>query len=643
MTDLSIQDNAKLQQADKIGKLLWGWGYNPEDVSSNIYNMAERAMRYSNMKTGQIVVDLGLATEREVEAQLATKPQNLLAIEHLSRSIDGLLGKKQMILALSEALPFYEQLQEPHALMKEGGIRAACKKLEAVIISTPRKVPCLVFSDIESLKQYQKMGRDERGQDPIFQNLGELPLLAVGSSVHIQRLNSENQDMTVLDADEQTSVFMSSQAQSETQRLLVKILDFAVEKKVSNIAIQPEPNGISLVRVRRNGIMIDHGLVSRLNKDEANGLYHLLHRLTNATYIKDKRRVEGRLLSPADGNMIYKNSSAEVFIRASFTNPDSSGLEYAPESISLRLQPRDATRVELKNLRIHPKVIKAIDRALRLDQGHIMFVGPTGSGKSTACAGVLSLDTDINGTTRNRMSAEEPVERIIPNMVQHTVSQESPFPVLMRAILRQDPDLVFIGEMRDPASATTATRVSTSGHICVSTAHANDSLQAYRVVKSYISNTFLTNESAAVVTETDLIESLSLIIAQRLLPMLCLHCRVPAKSRMREYANLLKNIRVYSEGKGESFTKEDERLLLENGFLMNEQGCEHCDHTGAVGEIPVNEFLQFNQDLKDLLHEMSAGGAFQYRRLREFRSDSMFSMALSYARAGKIPVGSVLI
>ena len=265
------------------------------------------------------------------------------------------------------------------------------------------------------------------------------------------------------DVNSQANVFTPEKATTDVQKLFVRMLDYAHEKGSTNVALQPQPDGRVRARYRRSAYMFDIPVVRPFPPEQGNELAQFLHRVSQARYTDDQVNVEGRLLAPADGNLIYRSQEAEIFLRLSYTPLDSAGLDTAPESISIRLIPRTTNRVHLDKMQIKPSVITAISDSLRESKGLILLAGPTNSGKSTTIAGALTLEHELFGDRRNRLAAEQPVERRIPDILQHAVTARNNYDLMTAAILRQDPDTVYIGEIRSRSSAAAAVRGSGTG------------------------------------------------------------------------------------------------------------------------------------------------------------------------------------
>lgn len=616
------------ERAGQIRARLEEWGYVPaSEAPADLVRMAEDSLEAQ--RVGDLVVKLGYATRDQVEKLLQNKPRNVLALQYLAEHVDNLRPNIQLILALTEALPYFSTLpQIGSTQLKQPAIFEACQAQEAILIDTPSGRPCLVFTEHQRLKTYERMARHQRANDPIFKLCENGPILGLGQRTEIHRLlsTSDSTDLVANDESDQIRLFIPAQAETETQKLFVRMIDFAASKKSSNIALHPQRDGIVRARYRRSGKMYDIPVVRALNPDQAQELNQFLHRISAARYTDSNKLVEGRLQAPADGQVIYRSSEAELFLRLSFTAPDSSGLTNSPESVSIRLIPRTTARVNLRDNNLRDETIEAIQAALTESQGMVLTCGPTNTGKSTTLAGAFTLYTDMYGEEKVCLSAEQPIERDIPGLIQHNVDQRNTYDILTAAQLRQDPDLIYVGEIRSRSSAAAATRAAGTGALVLSTIHTMDSVLAYQAIRAYITNTHIDNASAAVVTIHDLIESMNLVIAQRLLPRLC-ECSVVIDTERFEQHK--KRTIDYCARHNQKMPNNFMFRRLAHSHKANPKGCEKCDGTGYAGEVPINETLIYTRELKTQLHQMEERGTFRYDLLARARPYTLFDDALN--------------
>lgn len=627
---------------DALPALLEKWGYpDPTQAPKDLYEIANHIIATPGLRAGDYVVQLGFATQAQVDKLMADKPKNVLTLEYLSNNIDNLRSSIQRIVAYTERRPYYATLPDvPSELMHREEIRHECGH-ETVVIDTPSGRPCLVFTENARLKDFEQMARDKRTSNPLHNMHAAGPILALGQRSEIYRLASVDAGAVVAnDVNSQANVFTPEKATTDVQKLFVRMLDYAHEKGSTNVALQPQADGLVRARYRRSAYMFDIPVVRPFPPEQGNELAQFLHRISQARYTDDQVNVEGRLLAPADGNLIYRSQEAEIFLRLSYTPLDSAGLDSAPESISIRLIPRTTNRVQLEKLEIKPSVITAISDSLRETKGLILLVGPTNSGKSTTIAGALTLERELFGDRRNRLAAEQPVERRIPDILQHAVTARNTYDLMTAAILRQDPDTVYIGEIRSRSSAAAAVRGAGTGTLVLSSLHADDSILAIPTLRAYINNPIVESAEAAIVNEHDMVEALNLIVAQRLIPRLC-ECRVAMDGKTFDHHR--SQIEGYCNKHGLKPPSDQQFNQLAKSKQANIAGCELCDHTGFSGVLPINETLSFTRELKDSIHDMLERRTFRYSELVRFRDRSLFDAAVERVLTDNAQIADLFI
>jgi general secretion pathway protein E len=241
------------------------------------------------------------------------------------------------------------------------------------------------------------------------------------------------------------------------------------------------------------------------------------------------------------------------------------------ERVVLRLLDKQAGQLELQQLNMNDQVSAAYRRGLSSPHGIILVTGPTGSGKTTTLyAGLAS----INQSSRNILTIEDPVEYMLPGVGQTQVNTkvDMTFARGLRAILRQDPDVVMVGEIRDLETAEIAVQASLTGHLVLSTLHTNTAIGAVTRLQDMGVEPFL------------LSSSLLGVMAQRLVRLLCEACK-------ESY---------------EASEKERELLAVSNDnsvLLHRAKGCDACNHTGYRGRTGIYELIEIDDTLRNLIHE----------------------------------------
>jgi len=266
---------------------------------------------------------------------------------------------------------------------------------------------------------------------------------------------------------------------------------------------------------------------------------------------------------PQDGRISVRIAGHGIDIRMS-TIPSAYG-----ERVVLRLLDKQAGQLNLSELRMNQQVDGSYRRALSSPHGIILVTGPTGSGKTTTLYAGLS---SINETSRNIMTIEDPVEYMLPGVGQTQVNPkvDMTFARGLRAILRQDPDVVMVGEIRDLETAEIAVQASLTGHLVLSTLHTNSAIGSITRLQDMGVEPFL------------LSSSLLAVMAQRLVRLLCKSCREP-----------------YQPSAGER-----ERLGITDASVMlhRAKGCQHCNMTGYRGRTGIYELIEIDETLREAIH-----------------------------------------
>lgn len=301
---------------------------------------------------------------------------------------------------------------------------------------------------------------------------------------------------------------------------------------------------------------------------------------------------------PQDGRVSLTLGGREIDLRVS-TLPSIHG-----ERLVLRLLDKQRGTITLDNLGMATADITALENAVRRGGGVVLVTGPTGCGKSTTLYAAMSR---INDGRRNILTIEDPVEYQLEGIGQTQVNQKSglSFARGLRAILRQDPDVVMVGEIRDSETMETAIQASLTGHLVLSTLHTNSALGAVTRLVDMGAKPFL------------LASALSAIVAQRLLRKLCAHCKQPF-----------------------AISREQQRQLARAGlpttqlFQAAEQGCQHCHGEGYAGRVGVYELVVVDAPLRQLIHD----GATEAQMTQQVRAahPAIDSDALRHVAAGVV-------
>ena len=323
----------------------------------------------------------------------------------------------------------------------------------------------------------------------------------------------------------------------------------AYRRNASDIHIEPEAN-YTRVRLRIDGDLIQYTSF----ENEMHTLISTRIKIISGLNIAEKR-------IPQDGSFQFTNEYKKIDIRVS-TLPTPYG-----ENIVMRLLGADQNiEYSLQGLGLSPSTLEIIEKAIKAPHGIILVTGPTGSGKTTTLYSILAK---LAVSTVAIKTVEDPIERKFEGITQVQVNQKSglTFAAGLRSILRQDPDIIMIGEIRDGETAEIAIRAAITGHLVLSTIHTNDALSSVvRLVDMGI-EPFKVGSS------------LVCAISQRLIKKLCVHCKT-----------------------AHPITPSEQRLLkVDIDTVYHSVGCEKCNHTGFSGRLAAFEIVLIDHRLEELI------------------------------------------
>jgi general secretion pathway protein E len=287
---------------------------------------------------------------------------------------------------------------------------------------------------------------------------------------------------------------------------------------------------------------------------------------------------------PQDGRLSLRIGNREVDVRVS-TIPTRHG-----ERVVLRLLEKTADRLDLAVLGIAARDLSTLRSILAQPHGVILVTGPTGSGKSTTLYASLS---SLNDGSRNILTIEDPIEYDVEGVGQTQVNTKAgmSFALGLRAILRQDPDIVMIGEIRDTETADIAIQASLTGHLVLSTLHTNTAIGAVTRLIDMGVEPFL------------LSSSLSGLIAQRLIRQLCSNCKQPYEADAPTRALLRCDTPALGNEAHDAISNKDEDdITVKPLILYRAIGCEQCHGQGYRGRFGVYEIVPINDALRALIH-----------------------------------------
>ncbi|WP_298626033.1 GspE family T2SS ATPase variant LspE [uncultured Legionella sp.] len=336
-------------------------------------------------------------------------------------------------------------------------------------------------------------------------------------------------------------------------RLLNALFTQAIKQKASDIHIETYENRV-LVRNRIDGVLQEVLEIQRAIAPLVISRVKVMAKLD----IAEKR-------IPQDGRISLRIGGHNIDVRVS-TLPSNHG-----ERVVLRILDKQAAQLDLNLLGMPESTVKAMRAMISEPHGIILVTGPTGSGKTTSLYAML---TELNQVTRNILTIEDPIEYDLTGIGQTQVNTkvQMTFAKGLRAILRQDPDVVMIGEIRDLETAEIAVQASLTGHLVLSTLHTNSALGALTRLRDMGVESFLMSSSIVG------------LIAQRLVRRLCPHCKTPHQLR------------------------PDEKELMELApdadvsQVFEPKGCDLCNHLGYRGRTGIYELITIDETLRGMIH-----------------------------------------
>ena len=517
----------------------------------------------------------GRLGDRLVQAGLITKPQLDKALEEQKRT-GGLIGsnliklgyikEEDLLHFLSKQFGFpavdLSKLEVspdllklvPSEVVQKHNVLPVSRAGSTLVIATSDPTNYLVIDDIKFLTGYNidvVVAEETALKDAINRYYDQ--------SATLMDVMSDLEDLELEVVDEHEEVNIEELEKSTSDAPVVKlvnvILTEAIAKEASDIHIEPYEKQFR-VRYRIDGVL--HEIM--------NPPMRLKNAITSRLKIMSSLDIAERRL-PQDGRIKLKTTSKEMDFRVSVL-PTLFG-----EKLVLRLLDKSALQLDMTKLGFEEQALKDFQEAIYQPYGMVLVTGPTGSGKTTSLYSAL---TELNKVTQNISTAEDPVEYNLPGINQVQMHEEIGlnFAAALRAFLRQDPDIIMVGEIRDFETAEIAIKAALTGHLVLSTLHTNDAPSTIHRMLNMGVEPFLVTSSV------------NLILAQRLVRKICSECKEPCEVSPQALVEM-----------GMS-PEEAESTVGYKGA-----GCDRCNGTGYKGRIALYEVLPLRDDLKELILE----------------------------------------
>jgi MSHA biogenesis protein MshE len=562
-------------------------------------------MRPMKVRLGELLVDRGFLTAEELPFFLAKAKQTGKKLGRVlvdaNRISDDEIVK---VLANQLGFEFIDLTQRTIvadfalSLTETVARRLSCLVVDKKFDQANRASYTVAMSDPADVFAYDEINKILDGEidivaateqsifnaiDRIYRKTEEIDELAEELTREFAEYEADALDFVALGAGAGTD--------APVVKLLQSIFEDAIGRRASDIHIEPMDRKL-VVRIRVDGTL---HVLSESDPKTAAPLAQRL-KLISGLNISERR-------IPQDGRFNVKVHRHVIDVRIA-TSPTAFG-----ESVVMRLLNQNATHLNLDQLGMPPATHAAFVDALEKPQGMILVTGPTGSGKTTTLYSAL---TRLNSTESKLITVEDPIEYRISgiNQIQAHEKIGLTFHTVLRSILRQDPDVILVGEMRDRDTVEAALRASMTGHLVLSTLHTNDAKSATSRLIDMGAEPFVVGQS------------LQMVVAQRLVRMVCPHCARQAEPTPQELA-------------------WSERFLdpaHQDGPVrfMQGKGCDQCSHTGYLGRSAVYEHLCLT---KELIAALDHGS----QRFSEVATTVMSGRTLAHhanrlARQGRVTV-----
>ncbi|HIC44766.1 MAG TPA: type II/IV secretion system protein [Sulfurimonas sp.] len=504
----------------RLGDLLVEEGYITHEQLMHVLSL-QKEYSYSK-KMGEIMIDEGYVTQKEMSL-LLSQQLDVAFVDLFGEKInfETLVNYPYALLEKALAIPFKEDDEYIYIATSDPLNYEALEALEQFIITKPISLRLTPEDDVRRI--FQRIDIIKKTRSIVAE---------VKKEIHTEGSKSESEESAIM-------------------RLITLVIKDAIFRKGSDLHIEPAANDMS-IRVRVDGVLhesfvfdmeIYYALVSRIKI-----LGHL--------DISEKRKAQ-------DGRFTLKLEDGVYDFRLS-TTPTLYG-----ESVVMRILDQQKILLKLEDLGFIDKNLEKFTDQIHSPYGILLITGPTGSGKTTTLYAALN---EIKSIENKVLTIEDPIEYQLPLVQQVQVNERVGFTFFsaLKSFLRQDPDVIMIGEIRDAETLGAAAQASLTGHLVFSTLHTNNAASAI----SRMSQMGLENYLIA--------DSILGIVAQRLVRKICVHC----KHEVKPHKDLLHKI---------------EGHVAANTLFYKGKGCSQCEFSGYSGRIMVSEILIISEAISKMI------------------------------------------
>ena len=557
----------------RLGDLLVAESY----ISEQQLKLALKEQVANGKKIGQTLIELGFIEEEQLMQVQATQlglsvcePLTLEIAPHVFKVINESMARRFKVVPIAD-----DETQVCLAMTDPTDIFA----LDELQTHIGKLIKPMIARESEIMELIDKAYKNEEAFSSIADELSH-------------ELGFEEQhDELQLDGD-----LDDDSSDAPVVRLIQSIFEDALTRRASDIHIEPDE---SLIRIR---FRVDGILHEKIMKEKrvAPALVMRL-KIMASLDISEKRK-------PQDGRFPIQTKIKNVDVRIS-TLPTQFG-----ESVVMRILDQSALKLDLADIGMPPNILRRFELLIHRPHGIILVTGPTGSGKTTTLYSALS---QLNAPGVKIITAEDPVEYRLPRVQQCQVNEKIglTFTSVLRSALRQDPDIVLVGEIRDQATSEIALKAAMTGHLVLSTLHTNDAISSAVRLVDMGAPAYLVSASV------------NAVLAQRLVRRNCEKCIEDYTPSEEEMAWIV----AITDGRD---------IDLEQANFKKAPGCRQCNNSGYFGRIGAYELLEMTKPLQDKLRAGDMAG-FAREAYRNPEYETLAMCALRYALKGIISVQEV--
>jgi general secretion pathway protein E/type IV pilus assembly protein PilB len=509
-----------IKKALRLGDLLVSEGLITNEQLSHILAL-QKEFSYSK-KMGELMIDEGYITQKEM-SMLLSKQLDIEFIDLFGVKInfENLSKYPFNLLESAQAIPFKEDSEYIYIATSDPLNYEALEALERFIATKPIALKLTLEDDVKRI--FQRLDIINRTRAIASE---------VKREIHTEGMKNESEESAIM-------------------RLIALSIKDAILRNGSDLHIEPTPDGMS-IRVRVDGVLhetfvfdleIYYALASRI-------------KILGNLDISEKRKAQ-------DGRFSYEIEGRKYDFRLS-TTPTLYG-----ESIVMRILDQQKILLKLEDLGFVDENLETFSNAIHSPYGIVLITGPTGSGKTTTLYAALN---EIKSIQNKVLTIEDPIEYQLPLVQQVQVNEKVGFTfnAALKSFLRQDPDVIMVGEIRDTETLDAAAQASLTGHLVFSTLHTNSASAAIsRMAQMGLQNYLIA-------------DSLLAIVAQRLVRKICLSC----KHEVKPHKHLLAKI---------------ESHISPDTIFYKGKGCSKCDMSGYSGRIMISEILVISEEISKMI------------------------------------------